>query len=139
MKTIIDLNSILSKVSQKVCTGRSAWNRGVALYAMDLVKDMIEENETGFLKLVDGKVKGGYTVSILNQHFDMWVSFSRGGLSLIYNQDIAERLCTPSELKKTHNGDYKPNRRESWLEVQGRALYQAAALVRKAIREEIAA
>ena len=139
MKTVIDLNTILSKVAQKVCTGRSAWNRGVALYAMDLVKDMIEENETGFLKVVDGKVKGGYTVSILNQHFDMWISFSRGGCSLIYDQDIAERLCTASELKRTDNGMKEPSRRESWLDVQGRALYQAAFLVKEAIREELAA
>jgi len=137
MKTTIDLNSILAKVSQKVCTGRSAWNRGVALYAMDLVNDMIEENETGFLKLIDGKVKGGWTVSILNQPFDMWVSFSRGGFSLVYGQEIAERLCTPSELKRTHNGDLEP--REGWLDIQGRALYQAAILVKEAIREEIAA
>ena len=45
--------------------------------------------------------------------------------SIIYDSDIAERLCTPSELKKTRNGERKPNSREEWLDVQARALRQA--------------
>ena len=48
-----------------------------------------------------------------------------GGCSLIYNGDIAERLCTPSELKKTRNGERRPNDREMWLDTQTRALRQA--------------
>ena len=56
---------------------------------------------------------------------DDWNAFSWGGSSLIYDYDIAERLCTPSELKRTKNGERKPNAREDWLDTQARALYQA--------------
>ena len=55
-----------------------------------------------------------------------WSQYSWGGCSLIYDGDIAERLCTPSELKKTRNGERRPNSREDWLDVQARALYQAS-------------
>jgi hypothetical protein len=48
------------------------------------------------------------------------------------NEDIAERLCTPSELKKTRHGDRKPNSREEWLDVQARALYQASNRIKHA-------
>lgn len=49
-----------------------------------------------------------------------------GGCSLIYDSDIAERLCCPSELRKTHNGERRPNSKEEWLDTQARALTQAA-------------
>ena len=46
-----------------------------------------------------------------------------------YGGDIAERLCTPSELKKTRHGERRPNSREEWLDTQARALHQAARRV----------
>ena len=51
---------------------------------------------------------------------------------MIYDGDIAERLCCPSELKKTRNGERRPNSREEWLDVQARALRQASYMVRRA-------
>lgn len=63
---------------------------------------------------------------------DGWSDYSWGGSALIYNEDIALRLCTPSELKRTANGSKRPNAREEWLDVQARALYQACARVRVA-------
>ena len=54
-----------------------------------------------------------------------WSEYSWGGSALICNGDIAERLCTPSELKKTRNGERRPNSREEWLDTQARALYKA--------------
>ena len=59
-----------------------------------------------------------------------WDVYSWGGCSLIYNEDVAKRLCTPSELKKTRNGERRPNSREAWLETQARALRQAWWLIR---------
>lgn len=56
---------------------------------------------------------------------------------MIYNADIAERLCCPSELKKTRNGERRPNNREEWLDTQARALYQAASRVVNAYRGEV--
>lgn len=54
-----------------------------------------------------------------------WNQYSYGGNACIYDSDIAEGLCTPSELKRRDYGRKKPNAREEWLDVQIRALYQA--------------
>lgn len=48
-----------------------------------------------------------------------------GGCFLVYNSDIVENFCTPSELKRTKNGAYNPNRSETWLDVMYRGAYQA--------------
>ena len=60
------------------------------------------------------------------------------GCSLVYDADISERLCSPSELKRTRNGERPPNARENWIECQARALAQAASLVRRAWRKAAA-
>lgn len=59
-----------------------------------------------------------------------WEEYSRGGCALIYNSDIAERLCAPWELRKTDGGAKRPNAREDWIDVQARALSQAELLIR---------
>lgn len=63
-----------------------------------------------------------------------WKHYSFGGCALVGNWEIAERLCTPSELKKTHNGERRPNSREEWLDVQARALCQAWDIISEIIR-----
>lgn len=63
-----------------------------------------------------------------------WGSYSWGGCSLCYDADIAERLCTPSELKRKRGGDLRPNRSEEWLDVQARALFQACRRILWAAR-----
>ena len=62
---------------------------------------------------------------------ESWEDFSEGGSALIYNKDIAEHYCTPSELKKNHNGEKAPNSKEGWLDVQARALQQAALMIKQ--------
>lgn len=62
------------------------------------------------------------------------VSGAWGGSALVYDGDIAAALCTPSELKRTRNGDRRPNSREEWLDVQARALRQAFRRMYAAIR-----
>lgn len=60
-----------------------------------------------------------------------------GGNSLIYDQDIANRLATPSEIKRVTRKDgslRKPNASEEWLDTQARALYQAS---RRAMEREL--
>lgn len=54
--------------------------------------------------------------------------------ALVYDGDIAAALCNPSELKKTRNGERRPNSQEEWLDVQARALRQAFRRVYSAIR-----
>lgn len=108
---------------------RSAWNRGVSVYAFYLLEDL-EANPT-----YDGRIPSDpreLTAWLLGGAKN-WKQFSEGGCALIYDIDIAERLCSPSELKRLTNKDGllkdRPNPRETWLECQARALHQAATLI----------
>ena len=109
---------------------RSAWGRGVQAYAVDLVDNLQERAAYEGRAPEPGKECREW---MLNGARD-WSEYSWGGSALIYDCDIAGRLCTPSELKRTRNGDRRPNSREEWLDVQARALYQAAHRVIKAYR-----
>lgn len=100
---------------------RSTWGRGVNIYALELVEEAQVE------LTVDN-----YKKELLNGA-DNWSHYSWGGSSLIYDRDIAERLATPSELKRTKNGEKQPNSREEWLDTQARALNQASIRIRSAI------
>ena len=62
-----------------------------------------------------------------------WREYSYGGCAYIYNGDIAAALCAPSEYRKTKGGEKEPNNRETWLDVQVRALCQAELLIKSAI------
>lgn len=103
---------------------RSAWNRGVNEYALELMEELAESIERGWI--TEDEICNTTLIkkALLNGASD-WKEYSWGGCSLIYDGDIAERLCTPSELKKTRNGERKPNSREEWLDTQARALSQA--------------
>ena len=109
---------------------RSAWKRGVKEYAdelLDNVEDragsyeMLPRNEK---ELVEWMLNGAMS----------WEEYSYGGCSLIYDSQIAERLCTPSELKKKDGGRLAPNSQESWLDVQTRALHQACMMITRKFR-----
>ena len=96
---------------------KSAWGRGVKLYAYELVEALEVETVEEITKEL-----------LLNGAKD-WNAFSYGGCSLIYDCDIAERLSTPSELKKNKGGENQPNRSETWLDYQTRALTQAYHMI----------
>lgn len=100
---------------------RSAWDKGVNAYALDLVEEIKELAEYEGRNPESEKECREW---MLNGAQD-WEQYSWGGSALIYDGDIAERLCCPSELKKTRNGERRPNSREEWLDIQARALYQA--------------
>ena len=102
----------IEKTIQAV-TPRSAWGRGVKTYALELLEEIEGEFSPG--KLLNGA--------------ENWRAYSYGGCALIYDCDIAERLCSPSELKRKRGGELPPNSRESWLDCQTRALWQAARLI----------
>jgi len=95
---------------------RSAWARGVKTYALELIESL----------------EGDYSYAALLNGATDWHAYSYGGSALIYNYDIAERLCSPSELKRCKGGYNQPSPRETWLDVQTRALSQAARLVHNA-------
>lgn len=102
-------------------TDRSAWDKAVTTYALELIEEFAE-NYADNEEITKEK--------LLNGASD-WNQYSWGGSSLIYDYDIAERTCTPSELKKTRNGERRPNSREEWLDVQARALFQACNRIMK--------
>lgn len=100
---------------------KSAWNKGVTAYALELLEDVADNEDVTKERLLNGASD--------------WNQYSWGGSSLIYDEDIAKRLCTPSELKKTRNGERKPNASEEWLDAQARALYQACNRIMRIARQ----
>lgn len=93
---------------------KSQWTKGVELYAQELRESL--------------QGKPATKEALLNGAND-WRQYSEGGCALTCNSDIADRLCSPSELKRKKGGDLPPNGQETWLAVQARALFQAARLV----------
>lgn len=104
---------------------RSAWDKGVTQYALELVDELAEQINDGYVDPTELVKPRALRAALLNGAKD-WREYSWGGCSLIFDPDIASRLCCPSELKKTRNGERRPNSREEWLDVQARALHQAA-------------
>ena len=119
MKTNTEMTAIITATP-----ARSAWSRGVKAYAIEMI-----EGAEGELSAVADLKK-----EVLNGAAN-WREYSYGGCSLIYDADIAERLCAPSEYAKTRDGERAPNSRETWLDVQARALGQAASLIATALKE----
>lgn len=102
---------------------RSAWRKGVKEYAEMLLDNVAEYGDT----LPTAAELRNVALNGAND----WNQFSWGGGALVYNRDIAERLCNPTELKRTHYGDRTPNSGETWADVQARALCQAAQLLQR--------
>lgn len=110
MKSVSEIKSAIG--AEKM---RSAWQRGVREYAYELLETVADGEEVTESRLLNGAKD--------------WWEYSWGGCSLIYDADIAERLCNPTEYKQTDGGRLKPNKREEWLDAQGRALFQAWLLI----------
>lgn len=101
---------------------RSCWNRGVKGFALNLLRSYID--------ICEYCDNNGRPIPELNEETllngaDDWNAYCYGGGALIYDGDIAKNLCTPSELKRTDNGNKAPNNREGWQDVQARAYFQA--------------
>ena len=119
------MNKIKNELYNKIelTKPRSAWDKGVKDYALELLENLEE-----FTTVEDLEKELLYGA-------DNWSMYSWSGCSLIYDEDIAQRLCTPSELKKTRNGQRKPNKNEEWLDTQARALYQAYKLIKRTFKK----
>lgn len=109
---------------------RSAWDKAVTLYALDLLEDVQEGADNMERLPLDGAELERWALNGAS----CWEQYSNGGCSLCYNTDIATRVCTPSELKRADGGINNPNSRETWLDVQARALYQACNRIRTICR-----
>ena len=113
-------NEILAALEAR--KDRSAWDKGVTAYAIDLLDQYQERAEFEGREAASRAELEGWLLNGAST----WGEYSWGGLALIYNGDIAKLLCSPSELKRTRNGERRPNNREEWLDTQARALAQAA-------------
>lgn len=116
-------DQLRQRIESHVTTKRSAWGRGVDTYCMMMV-DHLEEYNGGQAPTSLKELKEW----LLNGARD-WKQSSEGGQWLVSNEDIAKTLCSPGELRKVAGGRRQPNSHETWLDVQARALHQAAALV----------
>lgn len=75
---------------------RSCWGRGVKGFALDLLESY--ENICEYCENNGEPVPELNEVTLLNGAAD-WNAYCYGGLALIYDGDIANVLCTPSEPK----------------------------------------
>lgn len=123
----IKITNFENAIYNKSQNARSAWDRGVAKYALDIISDLKERGITEvspesplFLK------------QCLNGAQD-WRQYSNGGCSLICDFEIVERLCTESEKRRFNAGRLeRPNALEAtWIETQARALNQAFRLLKE--------
>ena len=121
--------SALTSALANIKPGRSAWSRAVHTYAVELVESLDSDADLSNETLLRKALLNGA---------DDWQQYSEGGCALVYDADIAERLCSPSELKRYKGGERQPHASETWLECQARALAQAVALVRRAYRKAAA-
>ena len=117
--------SALASALATIPAGRSAWSRAVHAYAIELVESLDDSADLSNERLLEK--------AMLNGAGD-WQQYSEGGCALVYDADIAERVCSASELRRCKGGERQPNSRENWIECQARALSQASALVRRAYR-----
>lgn len=109
---------------------RSCWDRGVKVFALNLLRSYID--------ICEYCDNNGQPIPELNEETllngaDDWNAYCYGGGALIYDGDIAKNLCTPSELKRTDNGNKAPNDREGWQDVQARAYFQAYRMLMSCI------
>lgn len=109
---------------------RSCWDRGVKGFALNLLRSYIDICE--YCDNNGRPIPELNEETLLNGAAD-WNAYCYGGGALIYDGDIAKNLCTPSELKRTDNGNKAPNDREGWQDVQARAYFQAYRMLMSCI------
>lgn len=118
----------MQKIQKRLAAfkARSAWDKGVKKIAERLL-DQYEE----IVRYREGSdpVPPLTEKTVLNSA-NSWKQYCYDGLAMIYDREIAETLCTPSELRRSDYGRKAPNARESWMDVQVRAHVQAWALIK---------
>lgn len=133
MKTITTTAAMIEEINDRIETTRtrSAWDRGVQAYALELTANL------DYMNADDFAAPSIVHKALLNGAHS-WEQYSWGGCSMLWDEGIARRLCNPSELKKTHDGARRPNAREEWLDVQARALFQASSMVEWIVSQIVA-
>lgn len=121
-----DIAKIKTWVESSSC--RSHWERAVRDYALEMIDQCDRTNITSYKQLLNhGDAKNMKDYAIAR-------ALSEGGCFEICDAAIAKRLCTPSQLKRhtRKDGTVRDLPRETWLDVQTRAVYQAILLIKRA-------
>ena len=123
MATIKEIKKQLGKME-----GRSKWQKGVLEYANELIDSLywLDDKEELNARTLETALLNGA---------NSWSEYSWGGCSLIYNVDICSRLSTPTQQKRTKNGQLNPNNKEQWLDTQARALRLAYNIILNIVME----
>lgn len=126
-KKSVNLSKVYETISETV-KPRSAWARGVRDTALDILEAVKDWDPVVELPELEKTCLNGA---------DNWSAYSWGGCLLIYDEGIAERFCSPSELKKFTgaHGLRNPNKQEQWLDVQARGCHQAFNLILKTAKK----
>jgi hypothetical protein len=128
MKTWNDLSE---HVDESRLEQRSCWCKGVFEIAVIIVENIASAEEYEGREL---PATWAETEEILLNGAANWRRYVEGGGALIYNEEIAYALLTPSELKRwERNPSYVPGHVKkgmTMLDLQVRAAYQAAMHIR---------
>lgn len=124
--TTLKMRIVNTAINLENLKTRSAWANGVKCYAFDLLNQFDEFCEC------DPQNAPEFSEKTLLNGAAKWLQYAEGGCGLCYNELIAERLCNPSELRRVNGGRKQPNSRETWLQVEARALSQAWQMLRQA-------
>ena len=110
---------------------RSAWSRGVKAYALEMLERFEEWREWN--EANGESVPELDEVTALNGAQD-WRAWAYDSCGLVYDAYIAERLCTPSELRKLNGGTKVPAGAATWCDIEARAAWQAWRMIAEAVR-----
>lgn len=118
---ISEITSII-KVS---CKPRSAWDKGVKQWALDLLDGM--DNKAEFSSLTS------LLLEALSGSLD-WKQYCYDDKGIISDYSIVEAFCTPTEKQRyiSRLGALRaPNADETWMDVQVKAATQAWDLIER--------
>ena len=126
---VYNTSEILSAVKAMPC-GRPAWDKGVKELAIFIAENMVGWEYTDIEVNSTKELEKVYLNGAAN-----WYEYTRGGCLLIYNDEIAECLCSPAEYRRLEAKNFPdPNPRETWMDVQCRAAWQAWQMIAHVIR-----
>lgn len=116
---------------------RSAWKKGVLSYAYILLENVFDGIKCEYFNPFEVDITDYLVAKYCYNGARNATEYSYGGCALIYDEVIAVQLCTVGELRRCNFGRKQPNNRETWLDVQARALFQAAELLVNIVKGDV--
>lgn len=97
-------------------------DKGVLVYALELFDNYVDDSryDTSLTEV---------TEKDLLQGARDWDEYSKGGLSLIFDEEIAKRLYSPSKLKEILERSRLLHNNIDWMIIQANALCTASQIV----------